>query len=139
MLIFGIKTWLLWGFIMFIFALIPMLGCWIVLVPASIIQIAMGNTIQGIGLLLVSVLVVSTIDNVIRPRLVGSAAKIHDLVIFFSMLGGLATFGPLGFIVGPVIAAFFITLLEMYGIEFKAQLFSEGTSPESQKPVSSEK
>jgi predicted PurR-regulated permease PerM len=135
MMLFGIKTWILWGFVMFVLALIPLFGCWMVLVPASFIQIAAGNTFQGFGLLLVSLLVVSTIDNIIRPRLVGSAAKIHDLVIFFSILGGLATFGPLGFIVGPVIAAFFITLLEMYGIEFKAQLFPGNPPPDKKSDI----
>jgi predicted PurR-regulated permease PerM len=127
LLAFGISTWIMWGFVMFLLALIPLCGTWLVLIPAAIIQIAVGRTIQGLGLLAVSVIVISNIDNLIRPRLVGSAAKMHDLVIFFSILGGLSTFGPLGFIVGPVLAAFFITLVEMYGIEFRMQLFSEST------------
>jgi predicted PurR-regulated permease PerM len=122
LLIFGVKLWLLWGFIMIILSLIPLMGAWMVLIPAGIIQIIIGNTGQGIGIILTSLLFVSTVDNFIRPRLVGKGAKLHDLVIFFSSLGGIAVFGPLGFIVGPVIAALFVAVLDIYGLEFERQL-----------------
>jgi predicted PurR-regulated permease PerM len=122
LLIFGVKLWLLWGFIMIILSLIPLMGAWMILIPAGIIQIILGNTGQGIGILLTSLLFVSTVDNFIRPRLVGRGAKLHDLVIFFSSLGGIAVFGPLGFIVGPVIAALFVAVLDIYGLEFERQL-----------------
>jgi predicted PurR-regulated permease PerM len=125
LLIFGVKLWLLWGFIMIILSLIPLLGAWMVLIPAGIIQIILGHTGQGIGIILTSLLFVSTIDNFIRPRLVGQGAKLHDLVIFFSSLGGIAVFGPLGFIVGPVIAALFVAVLDIYGLEFERQLTRE--------------
>jgi len=124
LLIFGVKLWLLWGFIMIILSLIPLMGAWIVLIPAGIIQIILGHTGQGIGIILTSLLFVSTVDNFIRPRLVGRGAKLHDLVIFFSSLGGIAVFGPLGFIVGPVIAALFVAVLDIYGMEFERQLKS---------------
>jgi predicted PurR-regulated permease PerM len=122
LLIFGVKLWLLWGFIMIILSLIPLMGAWMILIPAGVIQIILGNTGQGIGILLTSLLFVSTVDNFIRPRLVGRGAKLHDLVIFFSSLGGIAVFGPLGFIVGPVIAALFVAVLDIYGLEFERQL-----------------
>jgi predicted PurR-regulated permease PerM len=125
LLIFGVKLWLLWGFIMIILSLIPLMGAWMVLIPAGIIQIILGHTGQGIGILLTSLLFVSTVDNFIRPRLVGRGAKLHDLVIFFSSLGGIAVFGPLGFIVGPVIAALFVAVLDIYGMEFERQLKRE--------------
>lgn len=122
LLIFGVKLWLLWGFIMIILSLIPLMGAWMVLLPAGIIQIILGHTGQGIGIILTSLLFVSTIDNFIRPRLVGQGAKLHDLVIFFSSLGGIVAFGPLGFIVGPVIAALFVAVLDIYGLEFERHL-----------------
>lgn len=125
LLIFGIKLWLLWGFIMIILSLIPLFGAWMVLIPAGIIQLIIGHTGQGIGIILMSLLFVSTIDNFLRPRLVGQGAKLHDLVIFFSSLGGIAVFGPLGFIVGPVIAALFVAVLDIYGMEFERQLKRE--------------
>ena len=122
LLIFGIKLWLLWGFIMVILALIPFMGAWLVLIPAGIIQIITGHVGAGIGIILTSLLFVSTIDNLIRPRLVGHGAKLHDLVIFFSSLGGIAVFGVMGFIVGPVIAASFVAVLDIYSTEFEQQL-----------------
>ncbi len=116
--IFGIKSWLVWGFIMILLAIIPMAGTWLVLIPAGIIQIIIGNVWQGIGIILCSTLIVSNIDNLIRPRIVGYGAKMHDLLIFFSTLGGLSLFGVAGFIIGPIIASFFITMIDIYEMEF---------------------
>ena len=100
-----------------------------VLIPAGIIQIIVGHTGQGIGIILTSFLFVFTVDNFIRPRLVGRGAKLHDLVVFFSSLGGIAVFGPLGFIVGPVIAALFVAVLDIYGMEFERQLKCSSEPP----------
>ena len=122
LLAFGIKTWLLWGVLMILLALIPMFGAWIVLVPAGVFQIVTGNIWQGVVMLTLSFGVVSTIDNVLRPRLVGHSARMHDLLIFFSTIGGLASFGPVGVITGPVIMAFFISITEMYTIELTGHL-----------------
>jgi predicted PurR-regulated permease PerM len=119
LLVFGIKSWLLWGFIMIVFAIIPMAGTWIILIPAGIIQFFIGNVWQGIGIILSSIIVVSNIDNLIRPRIVGHGAKMHDLLIFFSTLGGLSLFGVTGFIIGPIIASFFITMIDIYELEFQ--------------------
>jgi predicted PurR-regulated permease PerM len=126
LLIFGIKSWMLWGIVMVIMSVIPMMGAGTVLIPAGIIQIIIGNLWQGIGLIVISVVVISNIDSILRPRLVGRQAKMHDLVIFFSTIGGIAVFGIMGFIIGPVIAALFITLLDIYSTEFKELLESEG-------------
>jgi predicted PurR-regulated permease PerM len=122
LLIFGIKSWILWGFIMIVLSIIPVVGPWIVLIPAGLIQIFLGNIWQGIGIIIFSVIVVSNIDNFLRPRLVGQGAKLHDLVVFFSSLGGIAVFGVMGFIVGPVIASLFVSVLDIYSAEFKDQL-----------------
>ncbi len=122
LLAFGIKSWLLWGVVMVFLSLIPMVGAWMVLIPAGLFQLATGSIWQGIGILVVSMVVISNIDNFIRPRLVGKEAKLHDLIIFFSSLGGIAAFGVMGFIVGPVIAALFISVLDIYSTEFEQQL-----------------
>jgi predicted PurR-regulated permease PerM len=122
LLIFGVKLWLLWGFIMIILSLIPFMGAWMVLLPTGIILIITGHIGAGIGIILTSLFFVSTIDNFMRPRLVGHGAKLHDLVIFFSSLGGIAVFGVMGFIVGPVIAALFVAVLDIYSREFEQQL-----------------
>jgi predicted PurR-regulated permease PerM len=128
LLIFGVKSWLLWGFVMVILSIIPLVGAWLVMIPAAVIQLILGNIWQGVGILLVSTVLISNIDNFIRPRLVGRDAKMHDLLIFFSTLGGLSVFGIMGFIVGPVIAALFVTILDIYSLEFKEQLNAPGTN-----------
>lgn len=122
LLIFGIKSWILWGFVMIILSIIPVVGSWMVLIPAGCIQLLTGHIWQGAGIILVSMIVISNIDNIIRPRLVGKGAKLHDLVIFFSSIGGLSVFGIMGFIIGPVIAALFISVLDIYSTEFETQL-----------------
>jgi predicted PurR-regulated permease PerM len=65
------------------------------------------------------------VDNLMRPRLVGQETGMHDLMVFFSTLGGIAMFGAMGFIIGPMIAALFLTMLDIYSEEFKEDL--EGT------------
>lgn len=114
LLVFGIDTWLLWGAVMVILSVIPVVGAWIVMIPASIIQLLHGHVWQGIGIFLVSTAIVSSVDNLMRPRLIGHGAGIHDLLIFFTTIGGISVFGVLGFIIGPVIAALLKTLLDIY-------------------------
>ena len=118
LLVFGVKSWLVWGVVMVIMSILPLLGAWMVLVPAGIIQIVLGHGLRGIGILLVGVVAVSIIDNLVRPRVVGQNAKLHDMLVFFSTIGGIGAFGPMGFIVGPVIAALFMAMIEIYGAEF---------------------
>jgi predicted PurR-regulated permease PerM len=120
--IFGVHSPLLWFMVMLILSFIPVVGAWLVMHPAAIIQILLGHYWQGIGIFLVTVLLISSIDNVIRPRLVGQFSGLHDLIIFFAALGGLRMFGPLGVLVGPIVAAFFVTLLEIYSEEFRHHL-----------------
>jgi predicted PurR-regulated permease PerM len=122
LLLFGVKTWLLWGIVMITLGLIPLMGTWPVLVPAGIIQIATGHVWQGMIILVLNFAVVSTIDNVLRPLLVGRSARMHDLLIFFSTIGGLAAFGPMGVFTGPVIMAFFVSITEIYLMELKEHL-----------------
>jgi len=122
LLIFGVKTWLLWGVIISGLALIPMMGALIILVPASVIRMASGQFWQGILMLALSICIIATIDNILRPRLVGQSARMHDLLIFFSTIGALTMFGPVGVITGPVIMAFFVSITEIYTIELDEQL-----------------
>ncbi|KMQ51108.1 putative membrane protein [Chitinispirillum alkaliphilum] len=120
----GIQAWLLWAFVMVILSIIPLVGAWLVLIPAAAIQLLMGNIWTGIGIFLSSTFIVSNIDNLLRPHVVGHGAKIHDLMIFLSTLGGLALYGVMGFIIGPTIAAFFLTVVEIYKMELRSQIES---------------
>ena len=127
LLIFGVKPWLILGFVMVILSIVPFAGSWLVLIPAGIIMILSGHIIRGVGIIPSSLVVVSNIDNLIRPRIVGHGAQMHDLLIFFSTLGGLSLFGIMGFIIGPLIAAFFLSVIEIYVMEFQPQLESFDT------------
>jgi predicted PurR-regulated permease PerM len=130
--IFGVGSPFLWGVVATLFSIIPLVGAWLILYPAAFIQIATGHLWQGIGILLVTVLVIVNVDNLMRPRLVGQETGMHDLMVFFSTLGGISMFGPTGFIIGPMVAALFLTFLDIYSAEFKDDL--DGTWP-SRRPA----
>lgn len=124
--IFGVGSPVLWGVVMAILSVIPAVGPWLVLYPAAAIQLVAGRPWMALGIVLVTVVVILNLDNLLRPRLVGQQARMHDLMIFFSTLGGIATFGAAGFIVGPVVAALWVALLESYGAEFRELLRGGG-------------
>jgi predicted PurR-regulated permease PerM len=123
----GVRSAILWGVVATVFSIIPLVGAWLVLYPAAFIQILTGHTWEGIVIFLVTVLVIVNVDNLMRPRLVGQETGMHDLMVFFSTLGGIGLFGPMGFIIGPVVGALFLTLLDIYSQEFKEDL--DGTMP----------
>ena len=114
----GIPNAVFWGALMAVLSVIPSVGSALVWAPASIILILQGNIVAGVGLLLFCALIVGSIDNVLRPILVGKDTKMHELMIFFSTMGGIVMFGIVGLFIGPLIASIFITLWEMYGVTF---------------------
>jgi predicted PurR-regulated permease PerM len=131
--LFGVSSPFLWGVVATLMSIIPLVGAWLVLYPAAFIQMATGHMGQGIGILLVTVVVIVNVDNLMRPRLVGQETGMHDLIVFFSTLGGIAMFGAMGFIVGPMLAALFLTLLDIYSAEFKDDL--DGTQTIVSVPI----
>ncbi len=116
---FGIDGAILWGVVATILSIIPMVGAWLVLYPAAVFQLLTGHVWQGVTIMVLTTVVIGNIDNLIRPRLVGQEAGMHDLMVFFSTLGGIAVFGAMGFIIGPVVAALFLAVTEIYAVEFK--------------------
>lgn len=118
----GVSSPVLWGAVMVVLSVIPLTGTWLVLYPAAFVQLVQGYVWSGVAIIAVTIIVISNIDNLLRPRLVGRDANMHDLLIFFSTLGGISMFGVMGFILGPIIAAIFLTLLDFYTIEFKPHL-----------------
>ncbi len=115
----GIKGAAFWGTLMGVLSIIPGIGTGLVWIPAVVILIAMGHYAKGIGLALFCGLVVGSVDNLVRPSLVGKDTQMHDLFILFGTLGGIALFGVVGIIIGPIIAALFVTMWEIYGAVFK--------------------
>ena len=98
------------------------------LVLAAVILGASGHWPQAIGLVVFCGVVVGSLDNVLRPRLVGKDTQMHELLIFFGTLGGIMMFGFVGFIIGPIVAALFTTVWDIYGIAFKDILPETGPS-----------
>lgn len=128
----GIPSSVFWGTIMMVLSIIPAIGSGLVWMPAAIILIVTGHTLKGIGLALFCGLIVGSLDNILRPRLVGKDTRMPDLLIFLSTLGGIAFFGVMGFIIGPIIAALFVTIWEIYGAVFK-DILPAGKGVESQE------
>lgn len=114
----GIPGALFWTTIMAILSVIPGVGVALVWVPAAIWLALRGEPVVAGVLSLWCGLVVGTVDNVLRPRLVGADAKMTDLMILLGTLGGISLFGVVGFLVGPIVAAVFVTVWELYGREF---------------------
>lgn len=117
----GVVSPILWTVIMIILGIIPAVGASLIIIPAAIIMWILGHVWQAIFLLIVSVFV-STIDNILRPKLVGTDTQMHSLAVFFATLGGLHLFGFIGFIVGPIVMALVLALWNIYALEFKKQL-----------------
>lgn len=115
----GIDGAIFWGVIMTVLSIIPGVGGLIVWVPAVIALAIQGEFGRAIGLGLFCSVLVGSVDNVLRPKLVGRDTRMHELLIFFSTLGGLLLFGATGFIVGPILAALFVTVWEMFGAAFR--------------------
>jgi predicted PurR-regulated permease PerM len=115
---FGVPGPAFWGTVMAVLSVIPALGAALVWVPAVVYLFLVGKAGAGVGLLLWCALVVSTIDNFLRPRLVGRDARMSDLLILVSTLGGIFVFGAVGFIVGPIVAALFVAIWHIYGETF---------------------
>ncbi|ANT65798.1 MULTISPECIES: AI-2E family transporter [Prosthecochloris] len=118
----GIDGAAFWGALMTVLSIIPVIGSGLVWVPAVIFLYVTGSFVAATSLLAFCGLMVSSIDNILRPILVGRDTRLHELLIFFGTIGGIGLFGIVGFIVGPIIASLFITVWEIYGETFKEYL-----------------
>src|SRR5215813_5571155 len=118
----GIEGAALWGTIMTILSIIPGVGAALVWVPAAIILFVTGQHLTAILLATWCAAVVGTVDNFLRPVLVGRDAKMPDLLILIGTLGGLFLFGLIGFIVGPIVCGLFLTVWDIYGTTFREVL-----------------
>ncbi len=110
----GISSPVLWGLAMFITSFVPMLGTFIVWGPAAAYLLLNGFYIKAFILILIGIFVISMIDNVLRPIIIKGKMKMPILAIFFSILGGIKLFGLIGFIMGPLVLALFISVVEIW-------------------------
>ena len=118
----GINGAIIWGLLMVLLASVPGIGPYFVWLPAAIVMIILGHTWTGIGMILFGALVIGTIDNILRPMLVGKDSQMHPLLVLLSTLGGIAVFGISGFIIGPIIASLMLAFWEMYESHYRKEL-----------------
>ncbi len=131
----GIDNAVFWGAVMALLSLIPSIGSALVWFPAAVLLIMQGSTVGGLGLMAFCGLVVGSLDNVLRPILVGKDTKMHELMIFFGTLGGIMMFGIVGIFIGPLIASLFITIWELYGIAFSDYLPEVYYRKQKEEPI----
>lgn len=118
LLIAGVPHAGVWGAAMVLVALVPVGGTALVWGPIGVVLIAANKVTEGVFLLSWGTFLVSSIDNVIRPKLCGSRMALHPLLVFLSMFGGLAVFGMMGLLVGPLIASIFMAMVRIYRRDF---------------------
>lgn len=117
--ILGIHAAMLWAVLMAFLSLLPAVGSGLVWMPVALYLIATGSFLQGAILIAYGFLVIGLVDNLLRPMLVGKDTKLPDYVVLISTLGGIETFGLNGFVIGPVIAAMFIAVWDIFSISRK--------------------
>lgn len=127
--IFGVPNPIFWGFVMIILAVIPFVGAFLVWAPAAVIMLALGNTVSGVGLLLWGFLPVSLVDNWLRPYFIGSRAEIHPAIVLLGVMGGLLVFGFIGFVIGPLVLAMFIAVLNFWRKDYLPMYMEEVEAP----------
>ncbi len=130
----GIHAPVLWGTLMAFLSLLPAVGAALVWVPVALYFLATGALGKGMVLIAFGVLVIGLVDNLLRPMLVGKDTRMPDYVVLVSTLGGMALFGLNGFVIGPVIAAMFIAVWDIFSIARTARVESEPATPEVTQP-----
>jgi predicted PurR-regulated permease PerM len=114
-LITDIEGALIWGLLMILTAVVPVVGCSIIWAPAGLLMLINGYIWEGVLILGAGVLVIGMIDNLLRPILIGKDVAMHPLLIFLSTLGGIGLFGFSGFVIGPIITSLLLAVWDMYG------------------------
>ncbi|MGM5483857.1 MAG: AI-2E family transporter [Nanobdellota archaeon] len=112
--IFGLENPVFWGFIMIITSILPVIGAWLVWVPAAVVIFFEGNVMGGVGLFIWGFVIVSNIDNLLRPILVNSFSRLHFLTVFLGVIIGIKAFNLIGIILGPLLISVLISLIEIY-------------------------
>ena len=131
-----IKAPLLWGVIMTLLSLVPMIGAGLVWLPVALYLFAIGDYTSATTLVVFGVAVIGLVDNILRPILVGRDTKLPDYLVLLSTLGGFTVFGMNGFIIGPLIAALFVTCWNIFITDFNFETNRlVGLADESQNPI----
>lgn len=121
-MLFGLKSPFLWGVIMALLAFLPIIGIGIVFIPAAIYLFLKGQITSAIFFVIFYIILSGGIEYIFKPKIVGQRVKMHTLLVFFSIIGGLNLFGILGIIYGPLIAVAFLTLTDIYHASYRKLL-----------------
>ncbi len=116
--ILGIGAPVLWGVLMTVLSLLPAIGSALIWFPAAMYLIAIGSVVKGVILIAGGTLLIGLVDNLLRPILVGRDTKMPDYLVLIATLGGLTVFGISGFVIGPIIAALFLSVWDMFQEEY---------------------
>jgi len=131
----GVPSPILWAVVLAFICMIPIAGSFFVWLPISIYLMLTGHWTKAILLITWGVLVISTIDNFLRPRLIKNQTKLHELFVFFSVLGGISLFGLVGIVMGPVVLAITLGLLSTFKAVGREELKTES---KQQRPLKSD-
>ncbi len=112
--LFAVPNPALWGSLAVVAALVPTLGTGLIIIPGVLYLLATNHLIASVGLVLWGVMVVGLIDNLLRPKLMERDLGIHPLLILLAVIGGIHLFGPVGFLLGPLVLSFLFALLDLY-------------------------
>jgi predicted PurR-regulated permease PerM len=110
----GLNSPVMWGTAMSIMSFVPVLGTFSIWGPTAAYLIFQGSMLKGMVLFLFGVVVISMVDNILRPLIIGTRTKMPTILILFSVLGGIRLFGMIGFVMGPLIMAVFISVFEIF-------------------------
>jgi predicted PurR-regulated permease PerM len=132
--ILGLRAPAFWGVIMAMLSMLPLVGPAIVWAPVAIYLMVTGSVTKGIILVVGGVVVVGMADNIMRPLVVGRETRMPDYLVLLSTLGGLSVFGAAGFVAGPVLAALFLSVWDMFAQEQREIVLAPSETPPSEEP-----
>jgi predicted PurR-regulated permease PerM len=128
----GVPQALLWGVATIVLCMIPLVGAPILYIPMSLLLISQGKTVEAIVLLAVGFVIVSNIDNILRPFIIGAKVDLHPMAVFFSLLGGVFLLGPVGIMAGPMLLAVVLVMVDA----LRERTGSDGSIPEASAGLS---
>jgi predicted PurR-regulated permease PerM len=133
----GFSSPIIWGVAMAILAFLPIVGIGLVLLPAAFILLLQGNVTQGLAMVIFYMVLSLSVEYLLKPKMVGVKVKMHTLLVFLSIIGGLQVFGVMGIIYGPLIATGFLTLADIYIMNYdqyvKSASYLTGRSSQSDR------
>jgi predicted PurR-regulated permease PerM len=123
--IFGVRGALVFAAMVLVCSFFPLIGAGLIWIPLGVVRVFSGNVLEGIVFLVVSGIFISTLDNFLRPIFLQNRIRLHPLFVFFSILGGVASFGFNGLILGPMVTIFFLTVLDLFLTEHRIDDYQE--------------